>query len=239
MASERSITLGRNQVHVWQASLTLPDRAWRDLWALLDKNERAQADRYHSERDRQRYSIAHGILRRLLSRYVAVPPTDIRFLVGAHGKPDLAQSSGDRALRFNIAHSGELALFAFAEDREVGVDVEVINSRAADPAIAERFFAPAEWRRIVAQPPADRPLMFARFWTLKEAYLKALGIGLTQPLNGFEISLDGDVPSLVSAMGAEDTKSSWTLSELSVGPQYAAALCVEGTGWELVRRDWE
>ena len=233
-----SIALGPNQVHVWQASLTLPDRASRDLRALLSPEERARAERYRGERDRQRYAVAHGVLRLLLSRYLTVPPAELRFVAGPHGKPDLAAPSGDRPLRFNLAHSGELALFAFAVGREVGVDLEVINPRTVDPVIAERFFAPAESRRIVAQPPAERSHLFARFWTLKEAYLKAVGIGLTQPLHGFEIGLDGDVPCLVAALESDHTAAPWSMRELSVGPEYAAALCVEGTGWELSRREW-
>src|SRR4029077_2455201 len=145
-------------------------------------------------RDRQRFAVAHGVLRLLLSRYLTLPPAELRFVAGPHGKPDLAEPLRDRALRFNLAHSGEVALFAFAEGREVGVDLELINTRTADPAIAERLSTPAEWSRIVAQPPAERSHMFARFWTLKEAYLKAVGIGLTHPLHGFAHGLEGRGP---------------------------------------------
>lgn len=238
--STRPMALGQRRVHVWQASLALPDHARRDLWALLNTEERAQAEQYRSERDRERFAAAHGVLRLLLADYLAVPPTELRFVAGPHGKPDLVRPGGrrgGRALRFNLSHSGERALFAFSEGRALGVDLEEIDLRTAHPAIAEKFFAPGERNIILAHSPAERPHIFTRLWTLKEAYLKALGLGLTQPLNSFEIGFEGGAPKLVAPLKTHP--GYWHLRELTVAPGYAAALCVEGSDWELTTRDWE
>lgn len=232
-------TNGRNQVQVWRASLALRDDTRRELWTLLSAEERAQSDRYKSVRDQKRFAAAHGVLRLLLARYLAVPAAEVRFVTGAHGKPYVIGLNGaGGSLRFNLAHSGEMALFVFAENREVGVDLEEIDARTARPALAERFFAPGERSSILARTPDERPHYFARLWTLKEAYLKALGLGLTQPLDSFEIGLENDIPSLVAGVPGGRTPVDWSLRELDVGPQYAAALCVEGTDWELCSREW-
>lgn len=238
--STRPVALGQRQVHVWQGSLALPDHARRDLWALLNKEEREQAEQYRSERDRERFAAAHGVLRILLADYLAVPPTELRFVAGPHGKPDLVRPSGrrgGRALRFNLAHSGERALFAFSGGRALGVDLEEIDSRTAHPAIADKFFAPGERSIILAHSPSERPHIFTRLWTLKEAYLKALGLGLTQPLNSFEIGFEGGAPKLVTPLKTHP--GDWCLRELDVAPGYAAAICVEGSDCELISRDWE
>ena len=236
MASKR-----RTQVQVWRASLALRNDTRRELWSLLSAEERAQADRYKSERDQRRFAAAHGVLRLLLGRYLEVAPAELRFVTGAHGKPGVVtpKRNGDPALRFNLAHSGEMGLFVFAKDREVGVDLEEIDARTARPALAERFFAPGERSSILARTPDERPQYFARLWTLKEAYLKALGLGLTQPLDSFEIGLENDVPRLVAGLNGQHGAVDWTLRELNMGPQYAAALCVEGTDWELCSREWK
>jgi 4'-phosphopantetheinyl transferase len=166
--ASHALALGRHQVHVWQASLALPENARRDLWTLLNVEERAQAERYRSERDRERFAAAHGVLRLLLADYLTVAPADLRFVAGPHGKPDVVRSSGragSRKLRFNLAHSGERALFGFADGRALGVDLEEIDARS--PRSSAEKFLPGRAAHILAHAPAERPQVFTRLWTLR------------------------------------------------------------------------
>jgi 4'-phosphopantetheinyl transferase len=237
-AAPSTVGLAPHQVHVWRAPLAVTERAQHDLWELLDADERERANRFRNERDRRRFVVAHGILRALLAGYAAVPPAELRILSGAHGKPHVGHAHRGAALGFNIAHSGDLALLAFATGRELGVDLEEIDAGTTDPSLAERFFAPGERRSISARPPEERPRTFARLWTLKEAYMKATGLGMSQALNSFEVQLDSGAPALVEAPGADPARG-WSLRELNVGGQYAGALCVEGAAWDLCCWNWE
>lgn len=225
------ITLGPTDVHVWRAGLVQPDNARHELVHILSADERKRMSGFRHERDRQRFAVAHGILRALLSAYVQIPPADLQLLSGAHGKPYLGDLHGGENARFSMAHSGDSALFAFARDREVGVDLEEIDGRSIDPFLAERFFAHGEQRSILARPRIERPLAMVRLWTLKEAYLKAVGVGLSQPLDSFEVCLDGDAPRVAA-------RPEWSLTELAMGPQYVAALCAEGPELQVSCWDW-
>ena len=177
---------------MWQASLALPDAARRDLWALLSVEERAQAERYRSERDRERFAAAHGVLRLLLADYLTVAPADLRFVAGPHGKPDVVRSSGragSRKLRFNLAHSARLVVCVLGAGREVGVDVEDLGRRPIEPGLVTRYFAPSEVAGIdVGAAGWER--RFLSYWTLKEAYLKARGLGISVHLADVAFALD-------------------------------------------------
>jgi len=137
-----------------------------------------------------------------------------------------------------MAHAGDLALFVFTKRREVGVDVERIDAQRMSVSVAQRFLAPGEARYIAASPADDQTRVFARTWTLKEAYLKAKGRGLSEPLNGFEITFtDGD-PCLVTQPALGASQPAWHLCELDVGTGYAAAVCAEGKVGNVTCWQW-
>jgi len=203
--------------------------SWVDVWrialpevedtTLLDEEERKRADSFRSAHDRRVFVGAHAALRRILARYVEGP---LCFATGSHGKPALSPPQ----VRFNLAHSDELALLAVSPDREVGIDVEPVRELAAD---AARYFSPAEQKALGSLPERERPLAFFLAWTRKEAYIKARGRGLSLPLDSFDVELRPGVPAalLATRPDAEDVIR-WRLHGLDVGPEYAAALAVEG-----------
>ena len=226
--------LGEADVHVWRAALDRPPDRVAALAALLSPDERDRAARFHFARDRRRYTVGRGVLRRLLGAYLGVPGDGLVFSYGPQGKPALA--SGD--LRFNLAHTGAVALYAVTRRREVGVDIEGFRPDFATDEIAERFFSDAERRALRALAPAERCRAFFSCWARKEAYIKALGGGLSIPLDGFDVSLaPGEPAALLATRPIAADAARWTLAEIEAGPDAAAALAVEGRGWRLTVRD--
>ncbi len=157
-----------------------------DLDECLSRDERDRAARFRFARDRQRFVARRGQLRRLLGEYLACSPGEIAFDDNAFGKP-MVRGAGD--LKFSASHSGDLGLCVIAQGTDVGCDLERRQPHLADPGAAERLFAPDEKRALAALPSAQWTEGFFNCWTRKEAYVKALGLGLSHPLDGFEVSL--------------------------------------------------
>jgi 4'-phosphopantetheinyl transferase len=172
----------------------------------------------------------------VLALYTETEPARLRFAYGPQGKPSLqSDEAGDTSLRFNLAHSHDLALLAVARGREVGVDVEHVRADFASDEVAGHFFSPRETAALRAVPDeAERARAFFRCWTRKEAYVKARGEGLSLPLDGFTVSLAAGEPAALLGCDADARETQrWTLINLEPGDGYAAAAAVEGTGWRL------
>lgn len=179
--------LADREIHVWSAGLDVDAKTRGGLKAALTSEEHVRAARFRFERDRQRFTVARGILRDILSRYLHCRPAELAFSYGPHGKPALANDT--TSLCFNVSHSGELALYAVSPGVEVGVDVERVEARNAGRDIAERFFAPREIAALGSLPSDLQVEAFFLCWTRKEAYIKAIGKGISIPLESFEVSL--------------------------------------------------
>jgi len=233
------IDLPTDEVHAWVASRDAPDDAVEAMRGLLDDAERRRADRFAFPRDRRQFAVGRGLLRTILGRYLDRPPGTLRFVANAHGKPALDPDSGvDAPVRFNLAHSGSLVVFALARGRDLGVDIERVRPEFGGEAIAERFFAPGEIAMLRALPESDRTLAFFHGWTRKEAYIKARGQGLALPLDEFEVAIGPARPAeLLSTRPNPADAARWSLVELPAEAGYVAALCVQGHGWRL-RRGW-
>jgi 4'-phosphopantetheinyl transferase len=205
-----------------------------NLHHLLSSDEIARAERFHFARDRTSFITARGLLRTLLGRYLSLPPGQVRFQYYPHGKPALDPDIANADLRFNLAHSHGLAVYAFGRGRELGVDVEQIRPEMAKERIAERFFSPVEVAALQALPLAVREEAFFLCWTRKEAYLKATGRGLSLRLDVFDVSVAPDAPAaLLAARHDPHEVDHWTLHTLRPAPGYVGALAVEGHGWTL------
>jgi 4'-phosphopantetheinyl transferase len=224
-------------VDVWRIDLAATPAGRAALAATLAGDERARAARFHFDRDRDRWVVARGALRAILARYAGTAPAALALAVGDHGKPRLAEPVAD--LRFNLSHSGDLALCAVAVGREVGIDVEAVRADRAGDDIARRFFAPAEVAALAALSPALRVEAFFACWTRKEAYVKARGAGLALGLDRFEVSLaPGAAAALLATHDEPAERARWQLTALDPGPGYAGALAVEGRVAALRRWQW-
>ena len=204
-----------------------PDSLHRmSLW--LSEDERQRAGRFAFERGWRRFVAARGRLRELLAERLAVHPESIAFSYGKHGKPALAAPLAKSGLRFNLAHSGELAVYAFSRGGAVGVDVEVARTLPDADAIAARFFSAAEQRAYCALQPCHKQRGFFNCWTRKEAFLKALGDGLHQPLDTFDITLAPGEPARILRVGdTPGDECGWRLETFVPAPGYVGAVVIE------------
>jgi 4'-phosphopantetheinyl transferase len=233
------MTLSRHDVHVWRTSLEPSAEQVQRLRQTLAPDEVRRADRFHFDTDRKRYTVARGVLRLILSRYLSIAPNLLEFSYSSYGKPALATMPGKDWLRFNLSHSHELALYAFTRGREVGIDIEHMRANVADEAIAERYFSPREVLVFRGLPASHRRQAFFNCWTRKEAYIKARGEGLSFPLDRFDVSLaPGEPATLLATLGDPHEASRWTLQALHPGLGYAAAVVVEGHDWQLTCWQW-
>lgn len=205
-----ALALPLNEVHVWKARLDLDPEELSRLAQTLSTDEQARAARYRFEVHRRRFIAARGCLRRLLAQYLGCQAAAVRFRYGPSGKPAVVSEAD---LRFNVSHSDDVALYAFAQGREVGIDVERIREARGWERIAGRYFTPGECALLDAVPPALRAAAFFQLWTRKEAYLKARGEGLR-----------------FGRLGAEpDSDPGWWVVALEAPLGFAAALAVEAT----------
>jgi 4'-phosphopantetheinyl transferase len=233
------LTLSSAEVHVWRASLDLDSSCVEHLQHALSADELQRAARFHFPRDRRRFTVARGVLRDILGRYLGVPPSELEFRYGAHGKPALAAGFDAVGVRFNISHSHEMALFAVTCGREIGVDIEYLGREIRGEEIAQHFFSAHECASLRALPAAAKHEAFFNCWTRKEAYIKAHGEGLSLPLDQFDVSLaPGEPAALLATRNDPREVQRWSLQALTPGPGYVAALAVEGQGWQLSSWHW-
>lgn len=215
-----SLTLATGEVHVWRLALDQPESVVAEFRATLEADELERAERFHFEKHRRHFVVGRGGLRYVLSRYVDVQPEEFRFSYGEYGKPAL------EGLRFNMSHSHGVALFAVARDRELGVDVEHIRADFASEDIAQRFFSRVEVAVFNSLSKEEQVAGFFRCWTRKEAYIKAIGRGLSEPLNAFDVTLaPGEAAALLRAERGDVSR--WAMFDIDVGNDYAGALAVE------------
>lgn len=223
-----SLSLSSGAVHVWRASLEQPPELQESLLRTLNEAERARADRFHFDQHRRRYVLGRGFLRALLGRYLDVDAADVRFVYGPYGKPSLAEDHGAQHLQFNASHSHELAVYAFVEEHELGVDVEYMKEDFAGEDIARHFFSAYEVETFLALPESERAAAFFRCWTRKEAYIKAIGSGLSHPLDQFDVTIAANEPAaLIRDYRDEYATARWSMFDLGL-EDYAGALVVAG-----------
>lgn len=226
-----NLSLPAAEVHVWLANLN--EYAPESLQGLLAADELKRANGFVFEKHRNNFTVARGLLRQLLAGYLKTEAAELVFDYEEKGKPLLRD--GQLAwLKFNVAHSHELALFGFSRARNLGVDLEFIREDLADEQVAERFFSPGEVAALRALPAAAKREGFFNCWTRKEAYLKARGEGLSMPLAEFAVSLaPGDEAVLLNNQLEPAEVARWSMRSIDVPTGYVAALVAEGQGWRL------
>jgi 4'-phosphopantetheinyl transferase len=209
------------------------DGASPRLLAFLSAEEQAKADRFAFAHDRDSYVAAHALTRATLSEFFPRAPQDWTFAKGDHGKPRVDAGDESTRLSFNLSHTRGHVALAVAIDRDVGVDVERIAPDRADEAVARHLFAPAEFEAFRGAPEGERGECFFDFWTLKEAYIKAVGLGVALPLRDFAFTRE---PLRISfAAGLDDIPSRWLFRRFRPAPGIAMALAARrGQGAEPV-----
>lgn len=231
--------LALNEVHIWQIDLAKQEDEIQRCRRVLSADEIERADRFYFERDRRRFTVARAAMRGILSRYAGVDAADLRFSYGPKGKPALAGGLEQSGIEFNLSHSAERALLAVARGMELGVDIEWIKADFATDEIAERFFSATEVQCLRSLPAGRRAEAFFSCWTRKEAYIKALGEGLSVPLDSFAVAFaPGTAAALLHVKVDPAEVERWSMYNIEVTEGYKAALVVEGKGHRLEEMDW-
>jgi 4'-phosphopantetheinyl transferase len=221
-------------VHVWAVRLDDESVDLDGGRELFSPDERERAVRFHFERDRRRYLIAHIALHKILGRYLQMDPATLYFELGSNGKPKLPVALAASGIDFNLSHSHEMALLAVNRIGEIGVDIEYVKPDFKFQEIAERFFTAKEVAALRGLPTDLQCQAFFKCWTSKEAFLKAKGTGLSGKLDEVEITLGAQDQVLIQA-----SVTGWSLSELDPIEAYESALVVAGSPVSIHCYHWQ
>jgi 4'-phosphopantetheinyl transferase len=217
-----SFQLSKNEVHIWTTPTKASDAVVAQFRRVLSEDEATRAARFRFSHLRDSFVITHGVLRHLLARYLGLDPARICFSYGDKGKPGLASGSD---LQFSLTHSGGIAAVAFTTGCQLGIDAELVRPVEEMQQIANRYFAADEAAELMLLPENERETAFFRCWTRKEAYIKAIGDGLSCALDSFQVTLLPNVPPrLFHIEGDRAAAEMWSLHDLCLAPEYAAAL---------------
>ncbi|HHJ39384.1 MAG: hypothetical protein AXA67_05300 [Methylothermaceae bacteria B42] len=224
-------------IHVIRAQLEVDDTALSFLRPLLADEELEKASRLIQPVHQKRYIASMGILRSVLATYVGQHPKDLQFVRGQWGKPRLAGRAENEGLVFNVSHSQEQMVIAIGYDRPLGVDVESIRPIKTLAGMAKRCFSQHEFEAWTNLPAPERKTAFFRFWTLKEAFVKADGRGLGLGVQQCVFSLREGVPKIVSVPSSCGKPADWSVCELIIDDGFKGALCTRGE-FQLIYRDF-
>ncbi len=235
MSPGDAFDLVADELHVWYVFGDKVDdpRLLESYIRLMAPDERARHDRFVFAKDRHQFLVTRGLVRTLLARYGGLAPEDCVFETNRYGRPSLCNQ---RALpiAFNLSHTHGIVACAVVRGRDVGLDVEDLDRPAINPALPARYFSPAEGQALDEVAPHERMSRFFDYWTLKEAYIKARGMGLSLPLAGFSLLLeDGRAPRISFASTIEDDPAAWQFALFDPSPRYRLAVAVRRRGPDL------
>lgn len=228
--------LGPGAAHLWLLSLDTPPLPEPTLAELLDREELARAARFRFEIHRRRFNVAHGLLRWILGHYAGVDPAALRYRLAPHGKPALQLAARSTALEFNLSHSAGWALIGLTHGQPIGVDIELMRDIPERMDLARANFSLDEVRELQQIESDLQPAAFFACWTRKEAYVKALGAGLSVPLHEFDVSVDPRQPARIRRIAASASAAGeWSLLGLQPveGVWIAAAAKFFTPPWQL------
>ena len=226
LPAPKKLDLLLNDVHIWRINLNSDELQLQFFRETLSSDEIARAERFYFPEHRQRFMAGRGTLRAILGQYLDIAPKQVEFEYQPRGKPLLAAKFADQGLLFNLSHSQDLALLGISYQHQIGVDLEYIRTMSDLEGLAKRFFSAREYEYLRLLSPAQQQQIFFRYWTCKEAYLKATGDGLVQ-LEEIEIDLTPNQPSKLLVSG------DWSLRELTPADNFAAAVVVAGSNINL------
>ena len=218
--------LGPDDVLIWYADLNRAPFSSEEYRKLLSIDEIERSHRFCFEHDRRSYIICRGILRTILGHYLGVRPEEISFFYNHFGKPMLESN----IIHFNVSKSEGKAIFVISRNRFVGVDIEKTRAVGEIDCIARRFFSRTEYDFLLSKPESERQKTFYKFWTRKEALVKAIGEGLSIPLHTVDVSSFPDEHvRFISVEGTSGKDCGWTIYDLRDHRGFASAVAIEGT----------
>jgi len=223
--------LTNETIHIWQASVSKFSASIPCLLSVLDQDERLRAGRFIYEKHCNNFIIARALLRHLLAAYLKCLPQDLSFQQNKYGKLSLAKPANILSLQFNLSHAKDMVIYAFVLHRQIGIDIEYIRDDISVAEIAQRFFAKQEQEDILSLPKEQQAQVFFNCWTRKEAFIKALGKGLSYSLENFAVDVATKQNTTKINLVLNDNtlqQTNWSLFSLDTKPQYCSAVVVEG-----------
>lgn len=221
--------LNRNTVHIW-----IVDVKCNSLPNFLSAAERKRWNGFFFSKDKQLFYQSHNALRLILSHYLSDKPSEIEYELTSYGKPFLKNKS----LQFNLSHTDTMAVIAVTEGAEIGVDIENLNREVEYDDLAKQFFCEAEYLKLVQAPPEEKRNAFFNCWTRKEAFIKAVGEGLSYPLNDFEVTLLSNEPVQINHIQENlDTPKQWIFDSKNLD-EYIVATAVKHQNSSFVYQEF-
>lgn len=221
--------LSKRDIHIWEIDLQQSRERIRELSQYLTDQERHRAAKFINPIHGDRWTVARGYLRQILSQYLDLTPNQIVFTYGQQGKPEVANQDGqpfegNPPIQFNLSHSHDRAVYGISAKYPIGIDLEYIHPIAAAE-LVDRFFSSAERAVFHSLPISEQQAAFFHAWTQKEAYLKACGTGLTTPLDQIEVSIDPCTPAQIIST---PTPNIWQIQKIAISAEYAGAIVIGG-----------
>lgn len=235
MAAPFTVSANRNEVHIWRVRASEATAAL--LASCATEAEHARAKCFRPPASRNESIVARGFIRFVLGHYLGIPPRAVQIREGQYGKPELAaRVVGRGRVTFNLSHSHGVILAAITVACEVGIDIEFLDSNVQFSEIGRTVFSPAEETWLSQLPDDERQLNYFRCWTRKEAFVKALGQGLSDSINGVEIlPAAGALHVRMAGISVDDY---WTAKDVNVGGNFVAAIAVAGRNCCFRLWDW-
>jgi len=227
MKTPDTLSLSEDHIDVWLCDLKQLSGEINNFYSILSEDERERADKFKVEDKRQQYIITRGVLRQRLGLVTNIKPEDFMFKILEHGKPVLANNYQCADITFNVSHSYDLALIAISQKHHLGIDIEKINHESKHDQLVTRFFSKAEQTEFQTIAEANKARAFCACWTRKEAFIKAIGDGVSYGLDSFEVTVDPDkqTPEINLHNPSGDT---WSAINLPINNEYMACLVSDG-----------
>ncbi|MDX1962095.1 MAG: 4'-phosphopantetheinyl transferase superfamily protein [Pirellulales bacterium] len=228
-------------IKIWRLCLDAPTEQVASLRQILSEDEIVRADRFRGESLQHRFIVGRGVLRRILAGILRVLPQEISFVYNGHGRPAVSreQCRGTDYGHFNISHTGDLALVAVTNLATVGIDVEQYRKEEKLADLAQRFFSSGEFAEWQELPANQQVAGFFAIWTQKEAFIKAIGQGLSYPLANFTVQARPNLPArLLAIHDSSGDAVGWRLQHLELEPGYSATVAAPAGAWNCKVEDW-
>lgn len=226
------MSLGEDEVHVWYAwtDRCLAEGRSEFYRGLLTADERARMERFAFDYLKREFLVTRALCRLTLSRYADVDPRTWRFEANRYGRPEISHPQLSVPMRFNLSNARSLIACVVTAGVDAGVDVEETDRGGETVSIADRYFSPSEVRALLALPPAQQPTRFFEYWTLKESYIKARGMGLSLPLEQFSFELDAERIGIGFDPRLNDRPERWQFALFRPSPRHLLAVGVRRPG---------
>lgn len=223
--------LKENEVHIYKTKLNKPEAEIKKLQQLLSEDELQRSQRYKLKHLTDNYIVARGILRKVLGSYLDLSPSSLKISYKDKGKPFLEGSD----LKFNLSHSNDIAVYAFTLTDEVGIDVEQVREVSDALQIARRFFSLDEYITLKEIDEVNTNLTFFNCWTRKESFIKAIGEGLSYPLEYFSVTLKpGDLPGMTWIRNKDLEANQWSMHNIEIESNYVSSLSIKNKNKKII-----